>query len=99
MFYAGRRSSGARLIGHGKPRQINDPAGLSAETAGFEPASHVSTATPLAGERFRPLSHVSKLPQNSGFDLPNANQYSSRSEPAEHGHLLSGCASGIPDRL
>ncbi len=35
-------------------------SGVMAETEGFEPSMQYYPHTPLAGERFQPLSHVSK---------------------------------------
>jgi hypothetical protein len=48
-----------------------------AEREGFEPSRGLSSPTRLAGERFRPLSHLSRLAEGVGFEPTVWNTYNS----------------------
>ncbi len=48
-----------------------------AEREGFEPSRGFSSPTRLAGERFRPLSHLSRLAEGVGFEPTVWNTYNS----------------------
>ncbi len=48
---------------------------ILAERAGFEPAAHLSACNRLAGDRFQPLSHLSKL---SAIHIVRENELLSR---------------------
>ena len=48
-----------------------------AEREGFEPSRGLSSPTRLAGERFRPLSHLSSLAEGVGFEPTVWNTYNS----------------------
>ena len=56
-------------------RSIQLSYGRLAEREGFEPSRGLSSPTRLAGERFRPLSHLSKLAEGVGFEPTVWNTY------------------------